>query len=231
MYEVSHVIPVFNGETTIAEAIESVLGQTLPPRELIVVDDGSIDGTRNEVGRFRDRIVYRRQENAGVSAARNHGLRIAKGDWLAFLDADDRVHPDKLALQLAAARRRPELELCDGHARYFWSEELSDEQRESDRRYRHDFWKRAAPGHIDTWLARRDLFERFGFFDENLDYSEDTDWYLRVRDGGAILETLPEILAYRRLHRGNITARDRAGQTNGIARAIKSSLDRRRGRL
>lgn len=226
---VSYVIPVFDGEPYIAEAIQSVLGQTRPPEEVIVVDDGSRDGTAGEVARFGDLVVYLRQEHAGVSAARNHGLRRARGSFVAFLDADDRLHEAKLELQLAAFRERPELQFCDGHARYFWSEEIPPAERERDFRFRHDFWKQTLPGQIGTWLVRRELFDRFGHFDEALHYSEDTDWYLRVRDGGVVMETLAEVVAYRRLHRRNVTAGDRSGQTGGLARVIRASLERRRG--
>lgn len=226
---VSYVIPVHNGGRYLAEAVRSVLRQTLRPSEIIVIDDGSSDGTPEEAARFRDQVVYRRQQHAGASAARNHGLSLSKGAFVCFLDADDSIHAAKLSRQLEAVRKRPELEFCDGHARFFWSEELSLEERLKDPRYHHDFWQQTTPGQIGTWLVRRDLFERFGKFDESLHYSEDTDWYLRVRDGRGVMQTLPDVLAYRRLHRGNATLGNRAGQVGGLVRAIKASLDRKRG--
>jgi glycosyltransferase involved in cell wall biosynthesis len=92
----SVVIPVYNGASTIAGAIESVLGQTYPASELIVVDDGSTDDTVRVVAGYGKRIVCLRQPNAGVSAARNNGAQCAKGEWLAFLDADDWYYADRL---------------------------------------------------------------------------------------------------------------------------------------
>lgn len=92
----SVIIPVYNGAGTIARAIESVLEQTYPAFELIVVDDGSIDKTARVVANFAGRATYFYQANAGVSAARNCGARHAKGEWLAFLDADDWYYPDRL---------------------------------------------------------------------------------------------------------------------------------------
>ncbi len=92
----SVIIPVYNGANTITRALQSVLEQTYPAHEIIVVDDGSTDQTAEVVLRFGNRVRYFHQENKGVSAARNTGAGIATGDWLAFLDADDRYCPDRL---------------------------------------------------------------------------------------------------------------------------------------
>lgn len=94
----SVIIPAYNSETTLARAIDSVLAQSYPAQEIIVVDDGSTDGTASVAARYGDKLRYMRQSNAGVSSARNHGARIAKGDWLAFLDADDWYYRDRLRL-------------------------------------------------------------------------------------------------------------------------------------
>jgi GT2 family glycosyltransferase len=88
---------VYNGAATLGRAIDSVLRQSSPAHEIIVVDDGSTDATAEVAARYRDRIRYVRQDNRGVSAARNHGVELATGDWLAFLDADDEYFPDRLA--------------------------------------------------------------------------------------------------------------------------------------
>lgn len=92
----SVIIPAYNAEAFIARAIDSVLTQTWPAHEILVVDDGSSDATAEVVARYGDRVRYLRQDNAGVSAARNAGARAASGDWLAFLDADDWYYPDRL---------------------------------------------------------------------------------------------------------------------------------------
>lgn len=94
----SIIIPAYNAAATLARAIDSVLAQSYPAHEVIVVDDGSTDATPEVATHYGDKLRYIRQDNAGVSSARNHGARIATGDWLAFLDADDWYYPDRLRL-------------------------------------------------------------------------------------------------------------------------------------
>lgn len=94
----SVIIPAYNSETTLARAVDSVLAQSYPAQEIIVIDDGSPDGTADVAARYGDKLRYMRQDNEGVSSARNHGAQAASGDWLAFLDADDWYYPDRLRL-------------------------------------------------------------------------------------------------------------------------------------
>lgn len=112
---VSVVIPCFNRESTLARSIHSVLSQTHRPHEVIVVDDGSTDRSLEVAEQFSDSVRVFSQPNAGAAAARNQGIRLAIGDWIAFLDSDDQWHPEKLELQLDCAQRFPEAGLifCD----------------------------------------------------------------------------------------------------------------------
>jgi glycosyltransferase involved in cell wall biosynthesis len=225
--ETSCIIPVRNGARYIGEAIRSVLDQTKVPDEIIVVDDGSTDDTGLEAAKFGSKIDYLKKPHAGVAAARNDGIARSRGNLICFLDADDRMHPKRLALQLDQLGRHPAVELCDAHSTYFWSEEISLEEREEDHRYLSDFWHDARPGHITTWLVRRSTFDRVGLFDPMLRFSEDTDWLLRFRDGGGIETTIPRVLSYRRLHRDNVTAGSRQDQVRCLAQVLKRSRDRR----
>jgi glycosyltransferase involved in cell wall biosynthesis len=113
---VSVVIPAHNAERFIDEAIDSVLEQAHQRLEVVVVDDGSTDGTAARVRAYGDQVRYVHQTNAGVGAARNRGLALAAGDYIAFLDADDVWHPEKLEVELEIAARNPESGLiaCDG---------------------------------------------------------------------------------------------------------------------
>ncbi len=113
---VSVIIPGYNTGTFIAETLEGVLGQTYGHREIIVVDDGSTDDTEKRIKPYLGRIRYIRHENAGAAEARNAGLHAARGDYIAFLDADDLWLPEKLQIQLQVAARHPESRMivCDG---------------------------------------------------------------------------------------------------------------------
>jgi len=115
---ISVIIAVYNGGPTIRRAIESVLTQTYPAHELIVVDDGSTDDTAAVVAEFVDRVRYLRQPNAGVSAARNAGAAAAQGEWLTFLDADDWYYPDRLRWHAEWIGRDPGLDFLTGDYDY-----------------------------------------------------------------------------------------------------------------
>jgi glycosyltransferase involved in cell wall biosynthesis len=121
---VSCIVPVYNGERYLAEALESILGQTYRSLEVIVVDDGSTDGTAAVLATYRQRITCLHQTNAGHAAARNRGLAVARGEFVAFLDADDLWHPEKLARQMARFQARPELDASVTHVQNFWMAEL-----------------------------------------------------------------------------------------------------------
>ena len=108
---VSVVIPTYNSGQYLPEALESVLAQTVPPLEIIVVDDGSTDDTADRLHPYLNLITYKFQTNSGVSAARNAGLQLAKGDYVAFLDADDVWHPRKLEFQMGILTSHPDLGL------------------------------------------------------------------------------------------------------------------------
>ena len=136
--EVTVVIPSYNGVRYLGEAIESVLAQTHRSLETVVVDDGSVDETRALVARYGDRVRYLHQENRGLAAARNTGIRAARGTYLAFLDHDDRYLPEKIARQVAVFRERPPVGLV--HTGWHFIDEHGRRvgQRAPSRRPNHD---------------------------------------------------------------------------------------------
>jgi len=224
---VSCIVPVFNGERYLGEALDSILAQTYCPLEVAVVDDGSTDGTAAVVASYGDRVSYLRQPNAGPAAARNRGLGAARGELIAFLDADDLWHPEKLARQMARFEARPELEFCVAHVQNFWVPELRDE----GERFRNHRRGQPLPGYCcDALVARRVLFEKVGLFDPGLPHADYTDWFVRAAEHGAISELLPEVLVYRRLHQTNLSRSHAATSREQYLRFLKASLDRRRGR-
>ncbi|RPI42293.1 MAG: glycosyltransferase family 2 protein, partial [Betaproteobacteria bacterium] len=114
----SVIIPVFNGADFVGRAIESVLAQTYPAEEILLVDDGSTDATPHIIERYGSRLRYLRQSNQGVSVARNTGAHAARGDWLAFLDADDWYFPDRLRLHAEMLSVRSDLDFLTGDYEY-----------------------------------------------------------------------------------------------------------------
>jgi glycosyltransferase involved in cell wall biosynthesis len=211
----SVIIPVFNGERFLPEAVASVRRAGLPI-EIVIVDDGSTDETEAVANNLGDDVAYVRQENQGPAAARNRGLELARGKFVAFLDADDLWagdHP-KTALNYI---ERAEVDLVLGRTQCLVASGV-------------DFAPSGKEFHsyqLGAAICRRALLERIGPFDPNMRYGEDVDWFLRVRESGAAIATLPELTLYYRLHSGNqpgVYQNSRAGLLN----AFHQSLQRRR---
>jgi glycosyltransferase involved in cell wall biosynthesis len=225
---ISCIVPVFNGERFLAQALESILSQTYRPLEVIVIDDGSTDGSADIVARCCSSIHYFRQSNKGPAAARNRGLAAASGDLVAFLDQDDLWHCGKLERQVACFIDDPELSLCVAHVQTIWGSE--------------PYWKafqspnhrlsRPAPGYVTgTLLARRSLFETVGMFNSELKYSDAAEWFLRAEELGAKMALLSDILMYRRVHENNFSRLHASASREEFLVIIKKSLDRRRATL
>lgn len=220
---VSVVIPAYNAEHYLREAIDSVLCQTVPPTEIIVVDDGSTDGTAAIVDGYGPAIRYLHQPQSGSGAARNRGVEAARGIFLAFLDADDWWPAEKLAMQLGIFDADPEVELVYAHVKQFYSPELSEETRQSI-----VCPEEPAPGHLPgTMLIRRETFLRVGPFGESWGVGEGVDWHMRAVEMGLNMLMLPDVLLWRRLHENNLGRRQRAARGDYV-RILKAALDRRR---
>lgn len=220
---ISCIVPVFNGARYIASALESILRQTYAPAEIIVVDDGSTDATADVLARYSNRVRSLRQQNAGPAAARNTGLNSARGEFVAFLDADDLWHPEKLSRQMSRFVACPELDLCIAHVQNFWVPELAEEEA----RLRNHRFSQPVPGYAtQALLARRALFDRVGRFATTLRAFDDAEWFLRAIDKKAVLEILPDVLVYRRLHQNNLS-RSAIAQ-DAMFQVVKANLDRRR---
>jgi glycosyltransferase involved in cell wall biosynthesis len=222
---ISCIVPVFNGERYLEEALESILAQTYRPLQIIIADDGSTDGTAAVTASYGQEIIVLRQPTAGPAAARNLGLHEAQGSLVAFLDQDDVWHPEKLARQVARFQARPTLDVCVTHVRMFWISEL----REEAARHRHHRRAQAVPGYTTgTLLARRRLFDTVGQFNPSLWFSDASDWFLRAGERGAVMELLPNVLLYHRMHHNNLTRRQAAASRDEYVGIVKASLDRRR---
>lgn len=204
---VSVIIPVHNGERFLAEAIQSVLDQTLPPDEIIVVDDGSTDNTARVITAFvqvaptRMRAIY--QVNQGPSVARNAGVASAVGDLLAFLDADDLWLPAKLARQVQILHERPRL----GYVGCHLQPQLISRQ-EWPAIFCRAYWESEPPTFTSSaLLIRRSVWERVGSFDTNRKLGEDLDWVMRARDLDIEAAAATEALLVKRIHGQNLSYR------------------------
>jgi glycosyltransferase involved in cell wall biosynthesis len=222
---ISCIVPVYNGEKYLAEAIESVLKQDYESTEIIVVDDGSTDRTGAVAARYSKRLRYLRQTNAGPGAARNLGIDAAAGEFVAFLDADDLWHAEKLTRQMARFRARPELGYCIAHVHNFWIPEL----RKEEEQFRGHRISKPLPGYVTgTLLARRDFFDAVGPFNTAIHHADDTDWFLRAEERGGVMELLPDVLLYRRLHTSNLSRIKAPNSRDQYLNVLKTALDRRR---
>jgi glycosyltransferase involved in cell wall biosynthesis len=222
---ISCIVPVFNGELYLAEALESILKQSYRPLEIIVVDDGSSDGTAAVVQRYGDRVRYLRQNNSGPATARNLGLSAVQGDFVAFLDADDLWHAEKLERQMARFEARADLDISVAHVQNFWIPELRDEEE----RFRDHRVAKPLPGFVtETLLTRRSFFEAIGPFNTELRHGDSTEWYLRAAERGAVMELLPDVLAFRRLHQANRSRLLASNSRDEFLKIVKAVIDRRR---
>jgi len=214
---VSVVIPVFNGERFLRNAVESVLAQKYSPLEIIMIDDGSTDGTADVARSLPETVRYLHQTNQGPAAARNRGIERAQGSLIAFADADDLWPEDKLALQLPYLMRDPAAEIVMGLIQQVLLSETGAE----------NFAEPAFSVNLGSAIIRKSVFERVGLFDETMRYSEDVDWFMRAREGGAAIVTIDAVTLLYRQHDQNMTRGKSTSELN-VLKALKRSLDRRR---
>lgn len=222
---ISCIVPVFNGERYLREALDSIFAQTYRTLEVLVADDGSTDGTPSIVAGVGNRLRYLRQDNQGPAAARNVGIGAARGEFIAFLDADDLWHPEKLERQMARFQARPELGYCVTYCQNFW---IPDLQAEAEK-YRDHRVAQPVPGYVtQTLFARRDVFTEVGLFNTALAHGDSTEWFLRAAKKGTVMELLPDVLSYRRLHSENRSRLLASSSREEFLHIIKMSLDSRR---
>jgi glycosyltransferase involved in cell wall biosynthesis len=187
---ISVIIPAYNAAAYIERALRSVLSQTRAADEVIVVDDGSSDNTADILKKYQNQIISIRQPNAGVSAARNTGIRAATGDWIAFLDADDEWLPEKLELQCAYHREHPDIKWssanyyrCHCSKNHRRTEDLPNTPQGIAKDTFDDYFQAylaMAKGHTDTMLIRRDVLLEAGLFFEPQKNIEDDDLWFRL---------------------------------------------------
>jgi glycosyltransferase involved in cell wall biosynthesis len=196
---VSVIIPTYNSGPLVVEAVASVLAQTRPADEIIVVDDGSTDNTAQRLEPVRERIHYVRQANSRVAAARNTGVGLSTGDVIAFLDADDAWHPQKLARQLSVLERRPEIGLLATRVTGLPGPTLPLDGRAEPRVTDLALQNLLVANVLATSsvLVRRSVLDRAGEFDRQLFGPEDYDLWLRCAQVSGVAVLDEPLTAYR----------------------------------
>lgn len=179
---VSVIIPVFNRSTLVTEAIDSVLNQTFNDFELIIVDDGSTDGIQTVLQQYGDKLVNIKQDNKGVSAARNRGIAEANGELVAFLDSDDQWLPDKLSVQVEFFKKKPEAMICQTEEVWIRNGKRVNPKKRHKKPSGMIFQPSlslclVSPSAV---MMKIELFQEVGLFDETLPACEDYDLWLRI---------------------------------------------------
>jgi glycosyltransferase involved in cell wall biosynthesis len=211
---VSVVMAVRDGEQYLAEALDSILEQSVPPDEIVVVDDGSVDGTPSVLSSYGQALRVITQPRSGQASALNAAIATATGTVLAFLDADDLWEPDAQRVRLARLHERDRPDAVFGSIVQFVSPELGPDAAAS---LHFDPGPTPAPL-LQAMLIRRAAFERVGMFDPALPSASNIDWMSRARLAGLQFATVDEVVARRRLHRSNM------GLTLGASR-LKTLTD------
>lgn len=212
---VSVVIPAYNAEKYIEDCIQSVVSQTVEPKEVIVVDDGSSDSTRSLVAIFEEKFINIRcisKQNAGLSKARNTGIEAAKGDYIAFLDSDDMWHEDKLEKQLELFSIKKSLgmvysayELCDEHGRRYQGNITPPSVRDH---VLDDLiqYGNLISGSGSGVLVKKEVLEKVGLFDGELKFAEDLDMWIRIAEHYSV-DFVNEVLVIIRTHTDSMQAK------------------------
>ena len=219
---VSVVIPVFNGEKYLRETIETVLEQDYKPIEILVIDDGSTDQSAS-IARSFSEVHYSHHENQGNARARNKGVQLARGEWIALLDQDDLWAKQKIRRHVEFHLKYPELQYTISHFKMFLSPGMERPK-----------WCREellTQGHADfspsSLVCRKDLFRIVGTFDPALKSSSDADWFFRAKDLKVPMTVIPEILVYRRVHKANQSMHVRQTHSE-LLKIIHHSIQRKR---
>jgi glycosyltransferase involved in cell wall biosynthesis len=218
--DVSVILPVYNGAAYLKEAVSTILAQSCCPREIIVVDDGSTDGTAAIVASFADKLTSIRQENKGPAAARNAGLRRAQGSLIAFLDADDLWLPTALEQQLDVMRAGPSQDVVWGLTERFFMAGADPDQ---DDWHGRPQWALT----IGSMLFRHQTIEEIGGFDDGLRAGEDMDLLVRLRERPSSIKRHSAVVYRRRVHNSNLSG-DRRAMIEAHYRVVGKALQRRR---
>jgi glycosyltransferase involved in cell wall biosynthesis len=217
---VSVIVPVFNCERYLALALDSIFDQGYEALDVIVVDDGSTDGSADIAASYPVRLL--RLDHGGIAHARNAGVNAARADLIGFLDADDVWTPDSLRIRVDHLLEHPDLDAVFGYVLLFL------EPGTERPAWYQPLWE-TRPQHslLPGMIARRRVFDRIGLFDTAYDIGEDTDWLARYKDAKLTHERIQAVVTRYRRHSTNTTNRRETIMPN-MMRILKASLERQR---
>ncbi len=216
---ISVIVPVFNGEKFIKEAIENILSQNYPALEIIIINDGSTDQSEEIIKNISIDIRYFYQENDGPSSARNRGIRDASGEYIAFLDVDDLWPENNLNLLVDILQNDPDVLVVHGYAQILERDESSGKYEYAGNP------KESFSGYIGAGLYRKAVFNEVGLYDTFMKFGEDADWFNRADELNVNLKKLEEITLFVRRHENNMTKGKNLVELNAL-KVFKKSLDR-----
>jgi glycosyltransferase involved in cell wall biosynthesis len=217
---ISIIIPVHNGAKFIQKAIDNILSQQYPAIEIIMVDDGSTDNSREVIESLAVDVRYFYQPNSGPAAARNRGIRDVSGEYIAFLDVDDLWPEKNLELLMSELSSDPELEVIRGFAQLFTEDEYGCREFLGSP-------KESFQNYIGAGIYRKSAFEKVGLFDPELRFGEDGDWFNRAVERRIKMKRLEEITLLVRRHEGNMTKGKSLVELNTL-KVFKKKLERKR---
>jgi alpha-1,6-rhamnosyltransferase len=217
---VTLIVASYNGERFLRESLESAFAQSLPSFEVVFVDDGSDDGTGEIAQSFP--VRYIRQANEGLPAARNAGLALAQGKYIAFLDDDDVLPPTKLDVQARYLDEHPEIGCVLGRQEWIF------EGVEAKQLPRDPVFDEVGGIQFVTAMIRRRVLEVVGGFDPSYRYAEDRDLFIRLREHAVEIAVLPDVVLHKRLHGSNMTMN--APTSHPMLRSLREKLERERQR-
>ncbi len=218
---VSVIVPVYNGARFLRAALDSIMAQTYAPLELVVVDDGSTDGS-GPIAQGYPAARCLTQPNQGNAVAKNAGLAATRGEFVAFLEADDVWPVGKLSEQVDTLRQGPAAGFTTGQMAFFLEPGIS----RPDWVPAH-FLTEPQPAYLPSGLLiRRTVFDQIGTFDETIRLTNDLDWLTRARDAGVGVEVTPQVVVHKRVHGDNLTYRG-AERARELLRIMAASVRRK----
>ena len=222
---VSVIIPLFNAEQYIKQALDSIMVQTYKNVEIIVVDDCSTDNSLDIVSNYEKVKIIKSEQHRYPSYARNLGLRESQGELIAFLDADDFwVVEEKLELQVGILLKKKDVDGVYGKFKNFFETNKTIPPFIKDKYLDEKF---GTIINLGTLVIKKSSFDKIGFFSEEIHYGEDLDWFIRAKDAGLKLIFYPMVFMHRRLHNKNLSYEAHSDKKN-LLQIFHQSIERKR---